>query len=307
VGGSDMLHVWDVATARKIRSFPGNNYSAALDISPDGKWAVFPAGNIKVIDFETGKTAREIKVDLGNSEALAFSPDGSILAFGEDYLALLSDVKLIEFTTGELIATLHGHHSGVHAFQFTPDGRTLYSGGGDSTILKWDATARHGQGQSTPNPAAAWDALAQEASKAYPARWDLVDAPKEAVALLRTKIVPAKKLDPNKVRRMVDDLDADEFQDRQKASTLLKSLGYSVEPHLREMIKGETRPEVKQRLQALIDELNGSAFLRMQRAMQVLETIGSNEAKGLLRELADGVPDNMLTREAAAALKRMVR
>jgi len=103
---------------------------------------------------------------------------------------------------------------------------------------------------------------------------------------------------------MVDGLDSANFQDRQKASALLKSLGYSVEPLIRQMVEAEKRPEVKLRLQALFDDLSGPSFLRIQRALQVLATI---DARQLLRELADGAPDSMLTKEAASVLKRMVK
>ena len=306
------MHVWDVATGEKKSSIPIESRFERLAFSPDGKWAVCtsPAtgGHIQVIDISKQKVAREIVADRESSFILAFSPDGHVLAFGEDdSRCYASDVKLIEFATGQTIATFKGHHSGVSAFQFTPDGRTLFSGSCDTTILKWDATARHSKGPSTPNLAAAWEALAQEASKAYPAGWDLVDAPNEALALLRQKIVPAKKLDAKEVRAMVDGLDSAKFQDRQKASALLKSLGDSVEPLLRQMVEAEKRPEVKQRLQALIDELSGPSFLRIQRAMQVLETIGNDDARQLLRDLADGAPDSMLTKEAASVLKRMVK
>ncbi len=296
---NDMLHVWDVATERKIFSFSGNKSSNALAISPDGKWLASTAwrnltssekqwGRIKVIDFEKGKTIREIKIDPEGGTAVAFSPDGRVLAFGEQERRH-SDVKLIEFATGEPIATFRGHHSGVFDLQFAPDGRTLISGGGDSTILKWDSTARHGKGASTPNLAAAWEALTQEAIKAYPAGWDLVDARKEAVALLRKKILPAKKPNHEEVKRLVDGLDSNKFQDRNKASALLKSFGYSVEPLLRTLVETENRPEVKERLQKLIDEfsdpeLKDPSFLQTRRAIQVLETIGSDDAKQLLRE-----------------------
>ena len=153
--------------------------------------------------------------------------------------------------------------------------------------------------------AAAWEALAAKASEAYPARWDLVDSPTEAVALLRKKIAPANKLDVKEVQQMVDGLDADKFQERNKASALLKSLGYSVEPLLRTLVEAEKRPEVKERLQKLIDEPSGPAFLPIERALQVLESIGNDDAKQLLRELADGAPDSLLTKEAASVIKRM--
>jgi hypothetical protein len=318
---SGQLHVWDVATGTKVLSFPGDKESNALAISPDGKWAVScgesgrpeVGGHIDVFDLEKGIIVREIRINRDGGAALAFSPDGRVLAVDNslrDSVHVLgeSDVKLIEFATGQTIATFQGHHSGVFAFQFSPDGRTLYSGGCDSTILKWDATARHGKGRSTPNPAAAWEALAQEASKAYPARWDLVDAAKQAIELLRAKIKPAKKLGIDEILPMVDMLDSDKFAVREKAAKDLQSLGYAVEPILRKLFETEKRQEVKQRLESIIDRLLGDVeLLRVRRALQVLETIGSEDAKRLLRELADGAPDSMLTREAASVLKRMAK
>ncbi len=316
-----MLHSWDVAAGKETSSFPIHGLDGRLDyltFSPDRKFAVAvlyikasdEITNVHVIDFEQRQVSREIKVDLPacNNSPPAFSPDGHVLVVGESSPSQQrSAVKLIEFATGETIAMLKGHHSGVSAFQFTPDGRTLYSGSADSTILKWDATARHGKGPSTPSAETAWEALAQEASKAYPARWDFVDSPKEAVALLRKKIVPARKLDRTEVLRMVDGLNSDKFQERNKASDLLKSLGYSVELHLRTLIESEKRPEVKERLQKALDELGGSSFLRIQRALQVLESIGNDDAKQLLRELADGATNSMLTKEAASVVKRMAK
>jgi WD40 repeat protein len=308
-GQSDLMHVWDVATGKTIGSFPGNKTCSALAVSPDGQWAASTfyantvAGSIRVIDLPQRKVAREIRVGPEGGDILAFSPDGRVIAFGGDERRF-SDVKLIEFATGEIIATFRGHHSGVSALEFTPDGRTLFSGGCDSTILKWDATARHGQARATAPPEAAWQALAQEASKAHPVSWDLVDAPEQAVELLRRKIQPAKKLDSKLVQRTVDLLDSDDFAERQKATQELQSLGYSAEPILRQLLETEKRPEAKQQLQRMIERLSGSEFLRIQRALQVLQTINSAGAKQLLSDLADGAPGSMLTNEATMRVDR---
>jgi RNA polymerase sigma factor (sigma-70 family) len=313
-GSLDVMYIWDVAARKKIRSFPGNRFNHNADnvaISPDGKWVVCAFGrdqttpaHLKVIDMESGKVAREIGVDPEGVRTLMLSPDGRVLAFENSMRE--SDFKLIDFATAETIATFRGHHSGVWVFQFAPDGRTLYSGGGDSTILKWDATARHGKGPSTLNAAAGWEALAQDASKAYPAGWDLVDAPKEAITLLRQKIQPAKKLDLKEIQPMVDLLDAEKFAQREKAAKDLQSLGYSVEPILHKLLETEKRPEVKQRLQTILDQL-GSQFVRVRRALQALETINNADSKQLLRELADGASGCMLTNEATSGLDRIGR
>ena len=309
---------WNTQTAEPVETvpmpadaLPGANaclspggaffaWTALKDRQTDDK--VHP--HLKVIDMESGKVAREIGLGPDGARAVTFSPDGRALALENSQRD--SDFKLIEFATGETIATFHGHHSGVWAIQFSPDGRTLYTGGGDSTIMKWDATARHSKGSSTPSAAAAWEALAQDASKAYPAGWDLVDAPKEAVALLRQKIQPPKKLDLQDVQPTVDLLNADKVAQREKAAKDLQALGFSGEPILRKLLETEKRPEVKQRLQTILDQLDGQ-FVRIHRGLQALETIGNTDTKQLLRELAAGAPNSMLTKEAAAALKRMAK
>jgi hypothetical protein len=123
---------------------------------------------------------------------------------------------------------------------------------------------------------------------------------------LRQKIVPARKLDVADVKRLVDDLDANEFRVRSKAISELRVLGYSAEPLLRHKFKTDTRVEVKLNLQKLIDELSGVQLLRTQRALEVLAAIHDAEATKLLRELAAGAPGNVLTDEAAKRLKRLL-
>jgi WD40 repeat protein/beta-lactamase regulating signal transducer with metallopeptidase domain len=66
--------------------------------------------------------------------ALAYSPDGSVLAVaGDDGVVLVRDVA-----SGRVIARLEGHGDAVSCLAFSPDGRALATGSYDRTIKLWD-------------------------------------------------------------------------------------------------------------------------------------------------------------------------
>ena len=74
----------------------------------------------------------------GRPVDLAFSPDGLLLACGDED----STIKLWNTFTGELIATFTGHFSSVGPLAFSPDGNILVSGGGEGSIRFWDINKR---------------------------------------------------------------------------------------------------------------------------------------------------------------------
>src|SRR5262249_13204037 len=70
---------------------------------------------------EDGTEVRRIATPL--TASLAFSPDGRILAAGDQPGRL----HLFEVATGRLLGTLRGHQDAVFAVAFSPDGVTLAS------------------------------------------------------------------------------------------------------------------------------------------------------------------------------------
>ena len=71
------------------------------------------------------------------SRALRFSPDGTILASGDEW----GKVSLWDIAKGNRLREFEGHKRIVSALRFSPDGRRLASGSIDGTIKLWDVAS----------------------------------------------------------------------------------------------------------------------------------------------------------------------
>jgi hypothetical protein len=114
-----------------------------------------------------------------------------------------------------------------------------------------------------------------------------------------------------KVDRLLADLDSDDFPVRERASAALAALGEAAEPALRKALEGEPSPEVRRRVEALMQKLHSRSLsaeeARALRAVEALEYCETPEARRLLQALGTGAPEARLTREARAALGRLSR
>lgn len=72
----------------------------------------------------------------GNIRAVAFSPDGHILAVAED-----GAIRLWDVSSGSLLRTLNGDPQSVQSVAFSPDGHILASGGFDDLVKVWDVAS----------------------------------------------------------------------------------------------------------------------------------------------------------------------
>jgi hypothetical protein len=158
-----------------------------------------------------------------------------------------------------------------------------------------------------------WADLANtDPATAYAAVRALQTAPVQVIPLLSERVRPvAPVADPKQLQRRIADLDDNNFTVRDRAQREIEKLGEPALSALRQALKDQPPLEMKRRLQALLADLEpklvvaSPSRLRALRAVQVLESLGTAEARQLLQALAKGVAEASLTREARAALARL--
>jgi hypothetical protein len=101
--------------------------------------------------------------------------------------------------------------------------------------------------------------------------------------------------------------DRDDLATRESAKKQLSELADLAEPALRAALHDKLSLEKRRRVEDLLKRLDASVspeLLRGVRAVEVLESLGTPEARQVLQTLAKGAAESRLTREANAALKR---
>lgn len=306
------IWLWDLATARVRRQFGGQRRPHGLAVSPDGRTLCATGlfeSKAQLWELATGKQRAAL---TGHGETIfgtAFSPDGKVLASGSMDLT----IRLWQLPGGAHAGTFEGHRGWVLSLAFFPDGKKLVSGSLDTTAIVWQMPAAAVPQQAKLAPAALqklWDDLASDdAGAAYQAIAVLAAAPGQAVPMLQEKLRPAPAPDLKLVAQWIADLDSQNFATRQKATAALESLAELAEPHLRLALEKPASLEAAQRIGGLLESIAARPLvatkLRDLRAVEVLEFIGTAEARAVLQPLSQGAAGASLTRDAQAALRRL--
>jgi hypothetical protein len=244
---------------------------------------------------------------------VAFSHDGELLL----HCGLDLVLHVWHVASGKELQAFKGHTGSIMSIALAPDGKTVATASADTTALLLDLTravrpAVPVQVLAGNERAARWQALLNgDGAKAFAAICDLTAAPKDALALIKQQVKPAPQLDMKRVEELIAGLDSDQFKVRQQSSAELLKMGERVVPMIDKVLASNPPLETKQRLEDLRKQMTSVVLqgerLRLYRAVEVLERIGTAEARQLLQALADGAPGALVTRTAQAALKRMAR
>jgi hypothetical protein len=116
-------------------------------------------------------------------------------------------------------------------------------------------------------------------------------------------------LDEKRINQLITQLDDNDFQVREKAMGELHALGERLAPILKKALAASPPVETRKRLEELHGKMTSATLqgdrLRLIRTVEVLEHIGTPEARQLLRDLSGWGSETPLTTQARAALERL--
>jgi WD40 repeat protein len=313
-GSPGVRALWGADSGRKVRDLgtPGDE-SRAIEFAaflPGGRTVLTreserggtELNEARIWDAETGHLLRSFTLGdtNGSQNCFALAPDGNTLATGEAHGK--AGIQLWDTTTGKRVGLLNGHKRGTAALAFSPDGKTLASGGRDTTVLLWEVTRARLEHL--------WTELSGGQDEGARAGKGLAATPEEAIPLLKDRLRRAAEAE-ERVRRLITDLDADDFDVREKSSHELEGLGPEAAFAVQLALQGSPSAEVRSRLQNALDRMKtpqGEIAFQpwsVSLALAVLEEIGTPAARRVLEELAKGPVKAVVTREAGAALERL--
>lgn len=322
---SNTIHLWDTDSGRERSALTvAMNARAIPPITPKfnvyvpGRVAFSPDGKMLAVSRREN-VVRLYEVANGNERfhfegpetwisSIAFSPDGRVLAAGSGAVLWLWDT-----TSGKQLGKLEGHRGLIDSLAFTPDGNKLVSCGADTTGLVWDvAPFKQAGGAAHASPEQLnrmWAELeGEDAAKAYRAIVALEASSQQAVFLLEKNLHPPAAVHEKHLNELIRSLADPRFETREKATRELQVLAEQARPALMKAVKSPSS-EVRRRAEQLLDRIQLSVGdqLIVLRAIEVLEHIGTAEARRLLKKIGEETSVNELRLQAKASLERLGR
>lgn len=313
------LILWNPHTgrARHILALPrhGEPYRS-MAFSADGRLlAVSDRHVLYVVETASGQSFWKRPLGEHWIDSLAFAPDNRTLAIGD--AGPLAAIHLWDLPTNKEFHTLQGDQYSIEKLILSADGTFLLSGGYDKTVLCWDVAAILRRRISSKELSAVrlselWiDLACKDAPRGQRAVAELIQAPDAALPFLEKSVPPLAPSQMNRIANLIADLDSEQFTRRERASAELAKLGDSIAPALSKVLTEKPSLEMRRRIEALLEVIDAQQIspeglgIRTIRALQVLETIGTTQARHILEGLARGAAEATLTHQAKATLRRL--
>lgn len=306
-----VLRLWDRDTGKLVREFKRET-PVGHPIHPifaaDGRsLLVSMDGRVRIREIAGGGDRLQIPPVPNSLFSLAYSPDARFVASGQRD----GSVFVYSAVSGKKLAQWQSKQGYVFSLAFSRDGRLLASGGANGTILIWKVPEDDSVSavQTAKEALALWLALGDsDAAAANRALAGLAAAPPRTLPLFKERLASIDELIKPKVARWIAELDDDSFKIREKATRELARTGQDAADALRHALDNNPSPEAKRRIEDLLSRLKMTRYsqrLRALRVIEVLERIGTPQAKELLHELAGKPLSDELKEEVQASLRRM--
>jgi WD40 repeat protein len=318
--GSWGLILWDGERGRYVFDRPSKFEGEAMDFSPDNRWFASAEENGALLLARLRGIGCDDYLIPSPDEcpitSLAFAKDGRQLAFATGTARDPGSIYLVETISQGICRKVAGHPRGpVEHLAWSADSGILVSGASDVPVLVWEvglrSFAQTPQQLSAKELEASFVQMGQDARSAFEAMIRLARANDQAVKLLRQRIPPAPRLNPNErtMAAWIEDLMSNQFVVRQRAASVIEKLGPKAIPNLRAALPKARDLEGKRRIEDLLRRIDTRRIppedILHTRAVEVIEAIASTEAREVLASWASGEPTAVLTEEAHGALRRL--
>jgi WD40 repeat protein len=338
------VRLWDAGSGKMLHSFllpvGGVQTDWALALSPDGKLLAIGEMNfggdsaVQLWDTEGGQPLGKLVGHTGAVTALTFAPDGRFLASGSwDTTVLLWDVRQARLCG--LWSRLGGEPeavaSAIKALAASPDGVVAFV----------KERLRQARSREAPYTRLIAELDSDEFGVREKASQQLQRAGADAAFALRLALAGKQSAEvrrraqellqkltaewESQLQRLLQDFDTPDAEKTEAASRLLQLMGPDAEPYLRRTREAHRFPG--RRIKGQGEPLPASAVIFVTRALEqlhecgpveqaisapavlrgpeVLEAIGTTEARRALEELVEGPAGSRVTAEARAALQRL--
>jgi hypothetical protein len=302
--------VTDHRTGRewKMAPLPWTVYSGGARFSRDGSRLVLEGhfddnwkqDSVCVWDMVTGRRLLNWPRAAGLTGPACLSADGRSLLVGDG----AGRLALLEVATGGERA-IYRHDDVILSAAFHPDGTRAVASSPEAPVYVWDLLGAPGKWDPAKGDAVWADLGAADARVAFGAVRKLRANPGPAIAFLKDRVKVPSVPPVEAVAGWLKGLDSSVFAERQKAQKALVAAADLIRPRL-EAARKAASVETGRRLEKVLNSLQEPTpeRLRLIRACEVLEGIGTPAAREVLRAWAAGPNEARLTAEATGSLVR---
>lgn len=128
------IHVWEVATGKKLHTIPWNKGIQGFSYADNGSRMVIASdSSLSVFDIKDSVCVKSWGTPIINYASTTISPDGKYVLTSSENV-----IYLWEINTGKCVSELDGHVSYVYACAFSPDSKYVVSTSHETIVKVWD-------------------------------------------------------------------------------------------------------------------------------------------------------------------------